>query len=96
VFTPPLRLTGFHLAFSHDRSKLTATLHLSGTVRPDAVDCAFAHTAVVVASFQAHVATCTWSLPTRFRGHRLTGAVSLGAHGATLLVKRFHVRVPKR
>jgi hypothetical protein len=74
---------------------LTATLHLSGTARPDVVDCAFAHRPVVVASLRGRVATCTWSVPSRFRGHRLAGTVTLAAKGQTLLAKRFHVRVPK-
>jgi hypothetical protein len=95
VFAPPLRLAGFHLAFSRARSMLTATLHLSGTARPDVVDCAFAHRPVVVASLRGRVATCTWSVPSRFRGHRLAGTVTLAAKGQTLLAKRFHLRVPK-
>jgi hypothetical protein len=96
VFAPPLRLAGFHLAFSRARSTLTATLHLSGIARPDLVDCAFAHRPVLVSSLRAHVATCAWSIPSRFRGHRLSGTVTLSAKGQALLAKQFHVRVPKR
>ena len=50
---------------------------------------------VVSSSLRGVVATCTWSLPTRFRGHRLAGLVEIDANGETLVSKRFHVRVPK-
>jgi hypothetical protein len=96
VFAPPLNVTGFHLALARDRSTLTATLHLSAAGRADAVDCSFAHRPVLASSLRGRVASCTWSVPARFRGHRLTGVVELAAKGETLAAKRFHVRVPKR
>ncbi len=95
-FAPPLRVTGFHLAFSSDRSRLTATAHLSAAAHADLVSCSFARQAVVASSLRGLVARCTWSVPTRFRGHRLTGVVELDAKGGTLVAKRFHVRVPRR
>ena len=95
TFAPPLRVRGFRLSFSHDRLRLTATLHLSATGRGDLVGCLFARRPVVSSSLRGVVATCTWSLPTRFRGHRLAGLVEIDANGETLVSKRFHVRVPK-
>jgi hypothetical protein len=95
-FAPPLAITGFHLAFSRDRSALTATLHVRPAGRADSVVCSFAHRPVLASSLEGRVATCTWSVPSRFRGHRLTGVVALTAKGKTLNEKRFHVRVPKR
>jgi len=96
VFAPPLNVTGFHLAFSRDRSKLTATLHLSAAGRADSVGCSFARRPVLASSVRGRVAACTWGVPSRFRGHRLTGVVELAGKGETLAAKRFHVRVPKR
>jgi hypothetical protein len=96
VFAPPLNVTGFHLAFTRDRSSLTATLHLSAAHRADSVSCSFARSPVLASSLRGRVAACTWSVPARFRGHRLTGVVSLAGKGDTLVRKRFHVRVPKR
>jgi hypothetical protein len=96
VFALPLRVTGFHLAFSRDGSRLTATLHLSQSGSADHIGCAFARQPVLASSVRAFVATCTWSVPARFRGHRLVGAVELDAKGETVVAKTFHVRVPKR
>jgi hypothetical protein len=93
VFARPLRVTGFHLAFSRDRGRLTATLHLSAPTRAEAA-CSFARRPVVASSVRRGVATCTWTVPPRFRGHRLTGSVELSAKGETLVSKRFHVSVP--
>ena len=95
-FAPPLHVTGFHLAFSPDRSRLTATAHLSAAAHADLVGCSFARQPVVASSLRGLVVTCTWSVPTRFRGHRLTGVVELDAKGETLVAKPFHVRVPRR
>jgi Divergent InlB B-repeat domain len=95
LFAPPLRLTGFHLALSRDRRTLTATLHLSAAGPGRSVDCAFAQQPVVASSVRGTVATCAWRVPSRFRGHRLTGSVTLTAQAATLVRKPFHVRVPK-
>jgi hypothetical protein len=96
TFAPPLRVTGFHLAFSRDRLRLTATLHLSAARRADLVGCSFARQPVIASSLRGVVATCTWSVPARFRGHRLNGTVELDAKGETLVSRRFHVLVPKR
>jgi hypothetical protein len=96
IFAPPLNVTGFHLAFSRDRSTLTATLHLSAAGRADSVGCSFARQPVVGSSVRGRVATCSWSVPARFRGHRVQGVVELAGKGQTLVTKRFHVRVPKR
>jgi len=89
-------VTGFHLAFSRDRLRLTATLHLSAARRADLVGCSFARQPVIASSLRGVVATCTWSVPARFRGHRLNGTVELDAKGETLVSRRFHVLVPKR
>jgi hypothetical protein len=51
---------------------------------------------MVASTLRGRVATCTWSVPSRFRGHRLLGAVELDANGETLVAKAFRVRVPKR
>jgi Divergent InlB B-repeat domain len=96
VFALPLRGTGFHLAFSRDGSQLTATLHLSAAGVADHVGCAFARRPVIASSLRGLVATCTWSVPAFFRGHRLLGTVELDAKGEALVAKAFHVRVPKR
>ena len=96
VFAPPLNVRGFHLAFSRDRSTLTATLHLSAAGRADSVGCSFARRPVLASSVRGRVAACTWGVPSRFRGHRLTGVVELAGKGETLAAKRFHVGVPKR
>src|SRR5262249_13376868 len=77
VFARPLRVTGFHLAFSRDRTQLSATLHLSEAGRADSVVRTFAHQRVLASTVRGLVATCTWSVPSRFRGHRLLGAVEL-------------------
>jgi hypothetical protein len=96
VFARPLNVTGFHLAFARDLRTLTATLHLSTAGRADSVGCSFARQAVVASSVRGRLATCSWSVSARFRGHRLTGVVQLSGKGETLVTKRFHVRVPKR
>ena len=72
------------------------TLHLSAARRADSVRCSFARSPVLASSLRGRVAAFTWSVPARFRGHRLTGVVSLAGKGDTLVRKRFHVRVPKR
>jgi hypothetical protein len=96
VFARPLGVTGFRLSFARDRSTLTATLHLSAPGRADSVGCSFAQRPVLVSSLRRRVASCTWSVPARFRGHRLSGVVELTGKGEPLASKRFHVRVPKR
>jgi hypothetical protein len=95
VFARPLHVTGFHLAFSRDRLRLTATLHLSAAPRAD-VACSFARQPVAASSVRRGAATCTWTVPARFRGHRLRGSIEVTAKGATLVEKPFHVRVPPR
>jgi hypothetical protein len=95
VFAQPLNVTGFHLAFSRDRSALTATLRLSAAGRADSVGCSFARRPVLASSVRGRVATCTWSVPARFRGHRLTGVIDHRGKGEALASRRFHVRVPK-
>jgi hypothetical protein len=94
VFARPLRVTGFHFAFSRDRLRLTATVHLSAAPRAE-LGCSFARQPVAASSRRGAVAACTWAVPARFRGHRLTGSVALSAGGETLVSKRFHVRVPR-
>jgi len=95
VFAPPLALKGFHLSFARNPLTLTATLHLSVGDQADLVGCRFAKQPVVAATLNGAVATCTWSVPTRFRGHRIRGVVELDAKGETLLTKPFHVRIPQ-
>jgi hypothetical protein len=95
LFARPLRVTGFHLALARNPLRLTATVHLSAAPRARAV-CSFARQPVASSSYRLGVATCTWMVPARFRGHRLVGRVELAAKGATLVAKRFHVRVPPR
>jgi hypothetical protein len=75
---------------------LTATLHLSARGRVDAVDCSFARQQPVVASSRGAVATCTWPVQPRFRGHRLKGTIALASQGETLVRRPFHVVVPRR
>ena len=93
-FAPPLHVTGFHLSVSRDRSRLTATAHLSAAAQAE-LGCSFARQPVVASSLRGLVATCTWDVPSRFRGHRLTGVVQLDAKGETLVARRFRVRIPK-
>jgi hypothetical protein len=95
VFARPLRVTGFHLRLVRNPLRLTATVHLSAAPHAQAV-CSFARQPVAASSYRRGVATCTWDVPARFRGHRLTGSVELAAKGETLATKRFHVRVPPR
>ncbi|HEY3188263.1 MAG TPA: hypothetical protein VGJ70_12370 [Solirubrobacteraceae bacterium] len=95
VFARPLHVTGFHLAFARNPLRLTATVHLNAAAHADEVACSFARRPVAASSQRGPVATCTWVVPARFRGHRLTGNVELAARGETLVSKRFHVRVPK-
>jgi len=94
VYARPLRVTRFHLAFSRERLRLTATVHLSAARRAE-LGCSFARQPVVASSRRGAVAACTWAVPARFRGHRLSGSVALSAGGETLVSKRFHVRVPR-
>jgi len=93
LFARPLRVTGFHLALARNPLRLTATVHLSAAPRAQAA-CSFARQPVASSSYRGGVATCTWVVPARFRGHRLTGSIELAAKGETLVAKRFHVRVP--
>jgi hypothetical protein len=95
VFARPLHVTGFHLGLARNPLRLTARAHLSGTPHADVV-CSFARQPVASSSYRRGVATCTWLVPARFRGHRLTGSVALAANGETLVSKPFHVRVPPR
>ena len=96
VFARPLRVTGFHLGFGRNPLRLTATIHLSAAARADDLGCSFAQRPVLASSHRGSVATCTWLVPARFRGHRLTGSIELTAAGEALVSKRFHVRVPPR
>ena len=95
LFARPLRLTGFHLAFSRGRSQLAATLHLSAPRRADAA-CSLGGRPALSSSVRRGVATCVWAVPSRFRGHRIRGSVALSAQGEALVSKQFHVRVPPR
>jgi hypothetical protein len=95
LFARPLRVAGFRLALVRNPLRLTATVQLSAAPRAQAV-CSFARQPVAASSYRRGVATCTWVVPARFRGHRLVGSVALAANGETLVTKRFHVRVPPR
>jgi List-Bact-rpt repeat protein len=96
VFVPVVAVVRFHVAFSADRTRLTATLRTLPARAATAVDCTFGRLASVTASAGAGGATCAWRVPARFRGHRIAGLLELRARGEVVLAKRFRVRVPQR
>jgi hypothetical protein len=93
-FAPPLRLVGVHLAFGHGRQQLTATAHLNEAGEATAAVCSFGGQAATSSTVNGSVATCTWTVQPRFRGHRIRGDVELQLKGTTVLTKTFHVVVP--
>ena len=95
VFARPLRVAAFHLALSRDRLRLTATVRLNARGRADAVVCGFGGRPAESSSLRAGVATCTWTVASRFRGHRIRGSVELESAGERVLTRPFHVRVPR-
>ena len=95
-FAPPLRVVGFHLAIARTSSQLTATVHLNESGQADFVGCAFGAQPTLSSSLVGKVASCTWAVPSRFRGHRIRGTLELDLKGATVLTKTFHVTVPER
>ena len=95
-FERPLAVRSFRLSLSRDHRRLTATVRLSASGVADAVGCTFAQERPTESSLRGAVATCAWSVPARFRGHRIAGAVELDAKGDPVVTRRFHVRVPRR
>jgi hypothetical protein len=94
VFAPAVAVSRFHLAFSAGRRRLTATLRSTPPDVAKAFGCVFGRLQPVASALSGGVATCTWPVPARFRGHRIAGAVALRAGGEIVLTKRFRVRVP--
>jgi hypothetical protein len=61
----------------------------------DSITCSFAGLAVTSTVLRGDLASCSWTLPSRFRGHRLQGVVELDSTGETVRTKRFHVVIPR-
>jgi len=96
VFVRPLTVKSFHLSFVRTPLQLTASIRLNRRVGgfADSIGCRFGGQSAKTV-LHADLASCTWMLPSRFRGHRLAGVVELESKGATVLTKSFHVVVPK-
>jgi hypothetical protein len=97
VFARPLTAKSFHLSFVRTPLQLTASIRLNRRVGgvADSIGCSFAGQKVAATVLHGDIASCTWMLPSRFRGHRLQGVVELDQKGETVLTKRFHVVVPR-
>ena len=97
VFVRPLTIKSFHLSFTRTPLQLTASIRLNRRVGgyADSIGCRFAGKSAANSVLHADVASCTWTLPSRYRGHRLNGKVELDSKGAAVLTKSFHVVVPK-
>ena len=97
VFVRPLAVKSFHLSFVRTPLQLTASIRLNRRVGGIAgfIGCSFAGQKVVATVSHGDLASCTWALPSRFRGHRLQGVVELDSKGETVLTKSFHVVVPR-
>jgi hypothetical protein len=97
VFTRPLTVKSFHLSFARTQLQLTASMRLNRRVGgvADFIGCNFAGLKVAATVLHGDLASCTWTLPSRFRGHRLHGVVELDSKGETVLTKRFHVVIPR-
>jgi hypothetical protein len=97
LFAQPLTVKSFHLSFSRTQQQLTASIRLNRRVGgvADSIRCSFARLQVAATVLHGDVASCTWTLPSRFRGHRLRGVVELDSKGDAVLTKRFHVVVPR-
>ncbi|HEY3922445.1 MAG TPA: hypothetical protein VGL76_10060 [Gaiellaceae bacterium] len=94
-FAPPLHVLAFHLAFSHGGSLLTATLRLNEAGQADLVGCTFGTQPVASSTLRKTTATCAWTVPVRYRGHRIRGFVDLDYKGETVITKTFRVLVKK-
>lgn len=95
-FAPPLHIAAFHLALNRARTSLTATLRLNAPGEANNVACTFGGVTAASSSVRGAVATCTWNLPSRFRGHRIKGLIELESGAQALLAKPFQVAVPAR
>jgi hypothetical protein len=97
VFGHPLTAKSFHLSFVRRPLQLTASIRLNRKVGglADSIGCSFAGQHVAATVLHGDRASCTWTLPSRFRGHRLQGTVELDSKGETVLTKSFHVVVPR-
>ena len=97
VFARPLTVKSFHLSFVRTPLQLTASIRLNRGVGgvADHIGCSFAGQKVAATVLHGDLASCTWTLPSRFRGHRLQGVVELDSKGAMVLTKSFHVFVPR-
>ncbi len=97
VFAPPLRAASFHLSFARNPFRLTASIRLNHRAAGEAdfIGCSFGGLPVRATTLRGYVAACTWSVPDRFRGHRIQGVLELDSKGETVLTKSFHVVVPK-
>jgi hypothetical protein len=97
VFGHPLTAKSFHLSFVRRPLQLTASIRLNRKVGSlaDSIGCSFAGQHVAATVLHGDRASCTWTLPSRFRGHRFQGTVELDSKGETVLTKSFHVVVPR-
>jgi hypothetical protein len=97
VFVRPLTVKSFHLSFVRQPLQLTASIRLNRRVggAADFIGCSFAGQPVAATVLHGDIASCTWTLPSRFRGHRISGVVELDEKGETVLTKSFHVVVPR-
>jgi hypothetical protein len=97
VFARPLRVASFHLSFTRNPYRLTASIRLNrdATGDADSIGCSLGKLKVAATTLHGYLAACTWTVPDRLRGHRIEGVVEVNSKGETLLTKSFHVVVPR-